>query len=124
MDDTAGSRQPTVGFQVEAPDIAVVTLVGEHDLTSKEELGGVLQRAGAQRSILVDLSECTFVDSTVVALIVAACQRAWEQDGRLELVIPRDMATIQRVLKIAGLTSFLTIHETRDEALASLAAEG
>jgi hypothetical protein len=58
----------------------------------------------------------------VIGLIVATCQRMWEQDRRLELVIPRESETIQRVMKIAGLTTFLTIHATRAEALASLQA--
>ena len=117
MDDNA--ERPAVGLEVHAPDIAIVMLTGEHDLNSKAELGDALGRASEQRFVLVDLSECTFVDSTVLALIVASCQRVWEHDGRLELVIPRDTATVHRVLKIAGLTTFLTIHETRDKALAS-----
>ncbi|MDX6630107.1 MAG: hypothetical protein QOH00_2353 [Gaiellales bacterium] len=56
----------------------------------------------------------------MLGLLVATCQRMWERDGRLELVVQLEISAIQRVIKIAGITTFLTIHETRDEALASL----
>jgi anti-anti-sigma factor len=107
---------------VYAPDIAIATLGGEHDLNSKAEVGDVLVRASAQPFVLVDLSECTFIDSTVLALLVITRQRLWERGGRLELVVPHETSAVQRVMQIAGLTAYLTIHETRDEGIASLRA--
>jgi anti-sigma B factor antagonist len=123
MDDDDVTR-PAVRLELLAPEIAVVTLSGEHDLSSKEELGTVLARAGAQRHLLVDLSACAFLDSTVLGLLVIACRRQWERGGGLELVIPGDAASIRRTMRIAGLTTFLTIHETREQALADLRAAG
>jgi anti-anti-sigma factor len=120
MDDNVGAGRPTVSLELQAPDLAIVTLAGEHDLNSRAELGDTLERASAQRFVLVDLSPCAFIDSTVLALIVSTCQRVWERDGRIELVIPRNSAAVQRILSIAGLTTFLTIRGTRDEAIASL----
>jgi len=124
MQDDDRTRRPTIRLELHTPDIAIVTLTGEHDLASKAELTDVLARASAHRSVLVDLSDCTFVDSTVLSLLVLTCQSQWERDGRLELVIPRETSAIQRVLTIAGLTTFLTIHETRHEGLARLEADG
>jgi anti-anti-sigma factor len=124
MDDNVGARRPTVSCELHAADTAIVTLVGEHDLKSKVELGAALENASAQRFVLVDLSACTFIDSTVLALIVATCQRVWERDGQVELVIPSRAAEVHRILNLAGLTTFLTIRETRDEALASLRRDG
>ncbi|MDP9257295.1 MAG: STAS domain-containing protein [Actinomycetota bacterium] len=124
MEDTDRTRRPTIRLELYAPDVAIATLTGEHDLASKAELTDVLARASAQRYVLVDLSECAFMDSTVLSLLVLTCQSQWERDGRLELVIPRETSAIQRVMTIAGLTTFLTIHETRDEGLASLQADG
>jgi hypothetical protein len=56
----------------------------------------------------------------VIALLVATCQRMWERDRRLELVVPDDASAIRRVITIAGLTTFLTIHETRAAAIAGV----
>ena len=83
--------------------------------TRRAELADELARASEHPYLLVDLGECAFIDSTVIGLLVMTCQRMWERDGRLELVIPREATVLRRVLKIAGLTTFLTIHETRDE---------
>jgi anti-anti-sigma factor len=124
MQDDDRTTRPTIRLELHAPDIAVVTLTGEHDLASKADLADVLARASAQRYVLVDLGECTFLDSTVLSLLVLTCQSQWERDGRLELVIPRDTSAIQRVMTIAGLTTFLTIHETREDGLARLEADG
>ena len=107
-------------MEIVSPGIAIATLRGEHDLDSQAELARELARASKHHHLLVDLGECAFIDSTVMSLLVVTCQRMWERDRRLELVIPREAATIRRVLKIAGLTTFLTIHETRGEALAGV----
>jgi anti-anti-sigma factor len=123
MDENERARRPTVSVETVAPDIGIATLGGEHDLDSKEALSDALARASEHSCLLVDLGECTFLDSTVIGLLVVTCQRMWEQGRRLELVIPREAELIHRVMKIAGLTTFLTIHGTRAEALASLQAE-
>ncbi|HET6175271.1 MAG TPA: STAS domain-containing protein [Gaiellales bacterium] len=116
--------QQTVELAQHAPDIAIATLRGEHDLDSRAELDGALTRGSEHSFLLVDLSECGFLDSTVIGLLVVTCQRMWERDGRLELVVPAEAAALQRVMEIAGLTTFLTIHETRSEGIAAMEAAG
>ena len=70
--------------------------------------------------MLVDLSECSFIDSTVIGALVRAFQAFGEQGRRLELTIPPGANAIQRVAKVAGLTTFLVIHETRSAGLESI----
>jgi anti-anti-sigma factor len=123
MDENERGRRPTVEVETVAPDIGIATLRGEHDLATKAALSDALARAGEHSCLLVDLGACTFLDSTVIGLIVATCQRMWERDRRLELVIPREAETIRRVMKVAGLTTFLTIHATRAEAIAAVRAQ-
>jgi anti-anti-sigma factor len=120
MDEDERERRPSVEVEIVSPEIAIATLRGEHDLNSKDELSEALARTSEHHYLLIDLGECAFLDSSVIGLIVVTCQRMWEGDRRLELVIPREAAAIQRVMKIAGLTTFLTIHETRAEALAGM----
>jgi anti-anti-sigma factor len=123
MEENGRARRPTVEVESVSPDIAVATLRGEHDLSSKAALAEALVCASEHRCLLVDLGECTFLDSTVLALLVATCQRMWEQDRRLELVIPDDASAISRVITVAGLTTFLTIHEDRAAAIAGMQPE-
>jgi anti-anti-sigma factor len=123
MDENERGRRPTVEVESVASDIGIATLRGEHDLATRAALSDALARASEHSCLLVDLGACTFLDSTVIGLIVATCQRMWEQDRRLELVIPSEAEPIHRVMKVAGLTTFVTIHATRSEALETLQTE-
>ena len=122
MDGKRG-RRPTLEVESVTSDIGIATLRGEYDLATRAALSDALARASEHSCLLVDLGACTFLDSTVIGLIVATCQRMWEQDRRLELVIPPEAEPIHRVMKVSGLTTFVTIHATRSEALATLQTE-
>ncbi len=118
----AGPVPGTVALERRAPGVAIVTLRGEHDLTTRAAIDNALARAGNESHVLVDLSECTFIDSTVIGALVRAFQAFGEQGRRLELTIPPAASAIQRVAKVAGLTTFLVIHETREAGLESISA--
>jgi anti-anti-sigma factor len=122
MEQHVRDGRPTVDVETASPEIAIATLRGKHDLNSQAELADELARASKYPYLLVDLGECAFLDSTVMGLLVMMSQRMWERDCRLELVIPREATVLRRVLTVAGLTTFLTIHETRDDALAAVQA--
>ena len=69
----ATAAQLTTGF-------ASIAVRGELDLSTAPELEGPLDEAVASgdAAVLIDLSECEFIDSTGIALIV----RAWQQLDR------------------------------------------
>ena len=69
---------------------AIVGLSGECDLTTRDALADALRRASDQPGtvVLVDLSECSFIDSTVIGAIALSHKALAEQGRRLELVIP------------------------------------
>ena len=102
------------------PGIAFVKLRGEHDLATKEPLTAALGAAAAHPHVLVDLSECTFMDSSVVAALIGTHRELGERGGRLGLVIPPTARAIQRVAAVTGLAEVFPIHETPTAALASL----
>jgi len=105
--------------------IRVIAVRGELDLSTAPELEGPLEEAVAagDTSVLIDLTECEFIDSTGIALIVRAWQRLdvsadGEGSGRVVLCSYNDQ--VRRVLEITGLELSIPIHGTRDEALAAL----
>jgi anti-anti-sigma factor len=100
--------------------IAVVKLRGEHDLSGKQPLTEALAGASDQLSVLVDLSECTFIDSSVIAVLFAAHERLAQRGGRIELVIPPEASTVHRVATLTGLFELLPVHETHGAGIASL----
>ena len=105
--------------------VRVISVRGELDLSNAAELEPALEEAiGSGRgSVLIDLSECEFIDSTGIALIVRAWQRldaAAGGDGSGRLAICSDNAQVRRVLEITGLEHSMSIHENRELALAAL----
>ena len=111
---------PAVEVEFSLPGIAFVKLYGEHDLSSKQRLSEALAKASARRDVFVDLSECTFLDSSVIEACYLARMKLESRDGQLELVIPPGASTVRRVAEVTRLAVFLRIHESRSAALASL----
>jgi anti-anti-sigma factor len=105
--------------------IRVIEVRGELDLSTASELEGPLEEAisPGDASVLIDLSECEFIDSTGIALIVRAWQRldrTANGDGGGRVVICSCNDQVRRVLEITGLELSIPIHSTRAEALAAL----
>lgn len=115
------TEQPAIAVELQVRDLAIVELRGEHDLAGKAELNEALGAASDRANVLVDLSACTFVDSTVIALLLSAGKQTDERGGRFELVISPETGAVHRIATLIGLESLLPIHETRADALASLA---
>ena len=107
--------------------VRIVAVRGELDLSTAPELEGPLEEAAAacESSVLIDLSQCEFIDSTGIALIVRAWQRldrGADGGGSGRLVICSANEQVRRVLEITGLELSISIHGSRDEALAALRA--
>ena len=101
--------------------IRVVSVRGELDLGTAPELEGPLEEAvGANEPLLIDLSECEFIDSTGIAMIVRAWQRLGDGTGSARVVICSGNEQVRRVLEITGLEHEIPVHGSRDEALAAL----
>jgi anti-anti-sigma factor len=105
--------------------ICVISVRGELDLSTAPELERPLEDAvsAGDASVLIDLSECEFIDSTGIALIVRAWQRldaAADGEGSGRVVICSYNDQVRRILEITGLELSIPIHGSRDEALAAL----
>lgn len=115
-----GTRAPAVELEVPQTGTAIVKLRGELDLSSKRCLTRALARASKQAAVLVDLSECTFADSSVVRALVTASAEVRERGCRLEVVIPPAANEVHRLAQLARLADIVPIHESRGAACASL----
>ena len=101
----------------------VVAVRGELDLGTAPELEGPLEEAiGANEPLLIDLSECEFIDSTGIAMIVRTWQQLVNGDGDESgrMVICSANEQVRRVLQITGLEVSIPVHANREEALAAL----
>jgi anti-sigma B factor antagonist len=98
---------------------------GELDMNTAPELEERLEEAISSEDALVilDLTECEFIDSTGIALVVRTWQRldrAGEGGGNGRLVICSVNAQVMRLLKITGVESSIPLYEQREQALAGL----
>ncbi len=115
-----------VPFEVKSEEledgIRTFTVRGELDMGTAPDLERSLDPALADSgaSIMLDLSECEFIDSTGIALIVRAWQQLERAGGRLALCSHN--LQVRRLLKITGVESSIPMHERRDDALAELRA--
>jgi anti-anti-sigma factor len=113
-------------FEVKVGDlehgVRTISVRGELDLSTAPDLEGPLEEALAsgEGSLLIDLSQCEFIDSTGIALIVRAWQRLHSGENGRALVICSQNDQVRRVLEITGLELSIPVHLTRDEALAAL----
>jgi anti-anti-sigma factor len=100
---------------------AIVSLIGEHDLSLGDALRGALETAGEQRScVLVDLTRCTLLDSTGIAVLLDAQLRMRAAQGRFALVVPPGQGAIARVAELIRLGDLVPISHSLEDALASV----
>jgi anti-sigma B factor antagonist len=96
-------------------DIFVISLAGEHDLYTapkvQEALRGVI--AAGARTIVVDLTETTFLDSTMLHALLSA--RNELRDGGRLLLVTND-ETVKRTFEIAGIDRFFDFYPSRRAA--------
>jgi anti-sigma B factor antagonist len=98
----------------------VVTVTGEAGLYAAPALQDAMLRAIADgaTAVIVDLTGVTFIDSTTIAVLVAAERKLRPAAGKVVLVA-RD-ANVVRVFQITALDRIFPIHGTRAEALDAL----
>lgn len=92
----------------------VVRVEGDLDMATCPELMEALERADPGQRTVIDLSGCTFLDSSAVRVLVATARAAESAGGDVALVT-KDPG-ILRVLEIASLESILRVHQTVESA--------
>lgn len=103
----------TVGEQ------SVLDVVGEVDVYSAPELRERLAELvnASTPSLVVNLADVSFLDSTGIGTLVAGLNRAVQFGGTLTLVC--DHERILKLFRITGLDTVFSIRPSVDEAIAS-----
>jgi anti-sigma B factor antagonist len=115
LQEQGSHADPVVGVSQNG-DAVVVQLAGELDLYNAPAVRQALAEAvgqGAPR-LVVDLSQVTFVDSTVLGAFVEARAKLEDAD-RFALAAPGLDA--RRALEVSGLDRHFAVHETVEDAL-------
>ena len=96
-------------------DRYVITVSGEVDLASSPDLDTAIIAAieSGSSSLVIDLTDVSFMDSSGLGVIVRGLKRCREADKDLDLVI-----TNERVLKVFGITGLdqvIPIHDSVED---------
>jgi anti-sigma B factor antagonist len=113
----------TVDFRLSLARLAssthVVTVLGEADLHNEVELREALWPLADEEgsTVIVDLCDASFVDSTVLGVLVGLAKRLRARGGRL-IVVSAD-PRFQKLLEITGLLPVLHLEPSLAKAVGS-----
>ena len=115
---------PDLVSSAPADGVVLVAVHGEHDIATAPGLRAAIEEglAGAQH-VVVDLTPATFVDSTVLGVLLGARERAQEEELGYAVVFEPaggDPA-VRRILEVTGLDGLLPVHPGRDAAVRQVA---
>lgn len=98
---------------------AVVTISGEHDLSTapnlRRNLDSLLDEG---TTTVVDLSPATFIDSSILGVILDGRRRAADARVGFAVFHSEGSEAVERVLEVTGLRAELPVHARREQALA------
>ena len=96
----------------------VITIGGELDLLSTAKLAKALETAGTRaRSLIIDMTDLAFIDSSGLGILIAAQNRAHALGGSVVLAHPPPL--VRRLLTGTQLQHRFPAYDTLDDALAA-----
>ena len=116
-------------IEVERTDagVAVVVLEGEHDLYTapalQDRISTVLEEGGP---FIIDLTPSTFIDSSVLRVLLEARREAEERGLGFAVALAEDEApAVRRMLEVTGLIGVFPVLPARKDALkVAMSADG
>jgi anti-sigma B factor antagonist len=108
-----------------AGDVTVVVLSGEHDVSTAPHLREqVVPTLDAGQPLVVDLTAATFIDSSVLGVLLGGLRRAREHGLGYAIVLGDEAGSaVRRIFDVTGLVPVFPIHARLEEAVATAAAE-
>ena len=99
-------------------DVKVVSLVGEHDLVTAQEVRERVDDClGTDDGLVVSLMETEFLDSSIVRVLFDADNQLQQRDRRLVLHVAT-ASIVERVLDFSGLKHQVPCTSSLDAAVA------
>jgi len=119
MSQNGSQRPPEHRVQRPQDGAVVVELLGEHDLAIRDQTDKLLaELVDAHNLVVVDVSEASYIDSSILASLVRAHRRAEERGSKLRVQLG-SAAIVQKLFELSDLTSYLEVVHDREQALRS-----
>lgn len=103
--------------------VRVFAITGELDQATARQLREPIQKAidDDAQAVMVDMTDCGFIDSTGLGVIVEAWKQLQERNGseaRFAICCPEP--EVRRLLEVTGLDKAIAVRDTPEEAIAVL----
>jgi anti-anti-sigma factor len=102
-------------LEVEVLDDRLLLVRGELCLSTVDRVREPLFEAieGVGGNVIVDLTECTFIDSSGLELLALASWRLAAIDPRRELIVVSPRSAVRRILDLTGMDHIVTVRDAR-----------
>jgi|SRR3954467_9717940 anti-anti-sigma factor len=119
---TGGEREPNrVEIATRSLSLATVHVIGEHDLSQHMRLRDALDLAAARRrNLVVDLSQCAFIDSMLLRLLLYAQGEVSSDGGRFAVVVPADEGPVASMADMIDLVGLVPLYTSLQAAVADV----
>jgi anti-sigma B factor antagonist len=98
--------------------VVIVSLSGEHDLTTAPTLRERVQEAiGMKGGLLIDLTNAEFIDSSIIGVVLEGQRLAEENGLGFAAALEGGDPAVRRVLEVTGLDTNLPVHPSIDAAM-------
>jgi anti-sigma B factor antagonist len=97
---------------------AIVQAAGELDAFAAPDLASAFKLVHDEQRVVADFDRATFMDSTVLGLIVRMARESTDAGRSVRIVLPRGPA--RRIFEITALDGVLPVAASRAAALAEL----
>jgi anti-sigma B factor antagonist len=121
----AGVRTGELALERNDAGLTVLTISGEHDLSTAPNLRRRLDNLLDEGTpAVLDLSPATFIDSSILGVILDGRRRAADAGIGFAVVHANGADAVDRVLEVTGLRTELPVHARREEAFSEASGSG
>jgi anti-anti-sigma factor len=108
-----------IGVHRDGSGAAVIALDGEHDLNNAPRLRAEVDRLLSERApVVIDLERATFIDSSILAVLLASQRSATEKGVGFAVAIPEAPdAAVRRVIDVTRLEEAVAVTVGREAAV-------
>jgi anti-anti-sigma regulatory factor len=112
--------QSAVEITSAPPSVAIVALSGAHDLSEYKQLKAVFAAAAIRApNVIIDLSRCALIDSTVMAMLLNGQSIVTRDYGRFVVALPEEPNPVTRLAELVQLAELVPTYVSVEAALAS-----
>jgi anti-anti-sigma factor len=107
----------SIRFEDLSNDVRRISLSGRLDTVGSEEIADELTSlaASANRGVIVDLSQVTFLSSMGIRALIAAAKARQANGGRMVLLVDGS-DVVMRTIEATGIDELIPVYEDEDDA--------